>query len=223
VQVQAAKEFAAQTEELVELHERESVERVASDQEAARRAGLGALQVSLLAVAGLTCLQSSLFSELHGQEANIAVADTLYDDIMKDDLDLSRIRSFPGIQSVLDECAHVILSLVLRNAVGRLLWQITCRFRESFRELSENFKTNALEANANILKEVNAFQDAVKASQNAAVEKSIEHITAFQKLKKTVRVLLHLLTVVSFVVFVCLWLTRMVQSCSAGNEAFCSW
>jgi hypothetical protein len=60
------------------------------------------------------------------------------------------------------------------------------RFRDSFRELSENFKANALEANANIFKEVQAFQEAVHAAQAAAVAKSIEFITAFQKLKKTV-------------------------------------
>jgi hypothetical protein len=44
-QVQAAKEFAAQTEELVELNERESVERVSVDQDVARRSALGILQV----------------------------------------------------------------------------------------------------------------------------------------------------------------------------------
>jgi hypothetical protein len=44
-QVQAAKEFAAQTEELVELNERESVERVSVDQDVARRSALRILQV----------------------------------------------------------------------------------------------------------------------------------------------------------------------------------
>lgn len=37
------------------------------------------------------------------QNANIAVAETLLDDLIKDDAELAKLRLLPGVQPVIDE------------------------------------------------------------------------------------------------------------------------
>lgn len=64
----------------MEADERELVEHASAEQEGVRRA---------------------VYVEL--QQANIAAAETLLDDLIKDDPELNRIRLLPGVQTVLDE------------------------------------------------------------------------------------------------------------------------
>lgn len=60
--------------------------------------------------------------------------------------------------------------------------------RDSFRELSEDFKTKGLEANASIMAEVHTFQAAIKDVILRSEARAKELISVYDKRRKHVRV-----------------------------------
>lgn len=77
-EVQRAKELCQ--DDLLELEEKEGIEALAGERDAARDESLAELR-----------------------EANIVVAETLFDDLLKGDAEMARLRVLPGLQDLVEE------------------------------------------------------------------------------------------------------------------------
>ncbi len=57
----------------------------------------------VLVLEWFVCYSMSLSVIQIVQSANVAQAETLFDDILKEDADLARLRLLPGVQHIVDE------------------------------------------------------------------------------------------------------------------------
>eukprot|EP00500_Bicosoecida_sp_ms1_P011504 CAMPEP_0203819972 /NCGR_PEP_ID=MMETSP0115-20131106/38108_1 /ASSEMBLY_ACC=CAM_ASM_000227 /TAXON_ID=33651 /ORGANISM="Bicosoecid sp, Strain ms1" /LENGTH=530 /DNA_ID=CAMNT_0050728969 /DNA_START=179 /DNA_END=1771 /DNA_ORIENTATION=+ len=134
-EVQRAKELCQ--DDLLELEEKEGIEALAYERDATRDAVLEELSA-----------------------ANIEVAETLFEDLLKEDAEMPRLRVLPGLQDLLEE------------------------FRERYKAAAEAFKQLGMEKHAEMEKEVQAARAGLQAAANENASKGVELVQRYAKLAK---------------------------------------
>eukprot|EP01029_Cantina_marsupialis_P000265 TRINITY_DN10232_c0_g2_i1.p1 TRINITY_DN10232_c0_g2~~TRINITY_DN10232_c0_g2_i1.p1 ORF type:complete len:519 (-),score=168.84 TRINITY_DN10232_c0_g2_i1:120-1676(-) len=129
--------------ERAELDERESIEDAAQERDKQRQGQLVQLK-----------------------KANLDLVDTLFEDMMKADAEVTRLKVFPGLNELIEE------------------------FRESFNSQTEQFKTQALQRHTEDEKEHKQFTEALSVVLNHHKQEAIGVIAKFKTLlKKRLRVI----------------------------------
>jgi len=124
-------------DELLEIEEKESIEEAAQDREATRKK------------------QSDLL-----KAANLDVVETLFDDMFKEDTEMTKLKLFPGLTELLEN------------------------YRDNFNSVSETFKTAGLENLDERQKEYKLYLNALNKMRKESEAEAVKIIEKYNKYKK---------------------------------------